>query len=457
LKLLVLGFSLPGGLLAGLETDTLQRFWRHTLTRAVAGREISETLWRLPGDDVFIAGLLQDVGMLMLIQGLGEPYRRFLDKATATGADLARLERESMGFDHTMLSARLLASWNLPDTLVEAVASQSGPQPEASSDGESILAGILRPAELVARLLADDQPKILGRLLATIRQTHDFSEVQLQRLVTELEEKVGQLADILSLQLPEGLDYRDVLARAHAQFVPVADSVAEDLLRARLDDAQSEEAALMDELQGLAEAVTAACNRPVEAARSVEPVALVETPDSAATASLSTKAGRAPHGPVALAAGAPPMLMDRLTAAAVACRQARCPLSLLLAQIDKPREPNVRRSLTGAGSWQSLLKTLCETTDHPNAMCFAHGESGYALILPNCERRVAVELGSQWIKRIRSVAACNGRESASISVGAATVALPSKNFPAETLFESANRCLFGSMASGGGVVKSIEI
>ena len=128
LKLLVLGFSLPGGLLAGLETDTLQRFWRHTLTRAVAGREISETLWRLPGDDVFIAGLLQDVGMLMLIQGLGEPYLRFLDKANAAGADLARLERESMGFDHTMLSARLLASWNLPDTLVEAVASQSGPQ-----------------------------------------------------------------------------------------------------------------------------------------------------------------------------------------------------------------------------------------------------------------------------------------------------------------------------------------
>ena len=184
---------------------------------------------------------------------------------------------------------------------------------------------------------------------------------------------------------------------------------------------------------------------------------MVESPDSAVPVSPPTKAGRGPHGSAALAAAAPPMLLERLAAAVVACRQARCPLSLLLAQLDNSREPNVRQSLTGVGSWQNLLKTLCETTDHPNAMCFAYGDAGYALILPNCERRIAVELGSQWIKRIRSVSAGNGRQSVSISVGAATVALPSKNFPAETLFESANRCLFGSMASGGGVVKSIEI
>ena len=78
LKLLVLGFSLPDGLFVGVAGEMLRRYWRRTLTKAVAAREISETLWNLPGDEAFLAGLLQDIGMLVLLQQMGEPYARFL-------------------------------------------------------------------------------------------------------------------------------------------------------------------------------------------------------------------------------------------------------------------------------------------------------------------------------------------------------------------------------------------
>jgi hypothetical protein len=49
------------------------------------------------------------------------------------------------------------------------------------------------------------------------------------------------------------------------------------------------------------------------------------------------------------------------------------------------------------------------------------------------------------------------RRGQSIGVGAATVTLPPKNFPPKDLLLAANRCVYGSRASGGGVVKSIEI
>ncbi|HEX7450065.1 MAG TPA: HDOD domain-containing protein, partial [Pirellulales bacterium] len=81
LKLLVLGFSLPDQLFADLAGDVLSRYWRHTLTRAVAARELSERLWKVPGDEVFVAGLLKDLGRLVLIQGLGRPYVEFLRRA----------------------------------------------------------------------------------------------------------------------------------------------------------------------------------------------------------------------------------------------------------------------------------------------------------------------------------------------------------------------------------------
>ncbi|MBN1912070.1 MAG: HDOD domain-containing protein, partial [Pirellulales bacterium] len=45
LKLLVLGFSLPAKLFEGVSGEILGHYWRHTLTKAVAAREISEAIW----------------------------------------------------------------------------------------------------------------------------------------------------------------------------------------------------------------------------------------------------------------------------------------------------------------------------------------------------------------------------------------------------------------------------
>ena len=68
LKLLVLGFSLPERLLVGMASDVLTKYWRRTLTKAIAARELSELYWRVPGDEAFIAGLLCDLGQLVLFK-----------------------------------------------------------------------------------------------------------------------------------------------------------------------------------------------------------------------------------------------------------------------------------------------------------------------------------------------------------------------------------------------------
>ena len=126
LKLLVLGFSLPKELWSGVEAQVLARYWRRSLVKAVAAREFSERLWLVPGDEAFIAGLLQDVGMLVLIQDLGESYTHFLDRVQGERGNLASLEATTLGFDHAVLSARLLAHWGLPEELVRAVGLPAG-------------------------------------------------------------------------------------------------------------------------------------------------------------------------------------------------------------------------------------------------------------------------------------------------------------------------------------------
>ncbi len=459
LKLLVLGFSLPAGLFNGVAGRTLEHYWRHTLTKAVAAREISETVWGEPGDEPFIAGLLQDLGALLLIQELGNPYVRLLDKVYATGQDLPAMETESMGFDHTRLTSQLLDHWGLPEALVEAVC--------LNTAAENRLQQILHLAELVARFLADGQSNVLGELLAAGQRYHDLSKEQLDELMGNLEEKVRQLADVLSLQLPDGLDYRDLLVQAHRQLADVAASAAEDLV-GHQPPAEAED--LLDDLQSLAEAVSQVTQRSKSRdvpSRVAEPAAVPDaanTPDAAvsatgALASESTVAVRSIHAAddsVVAASG----LADRLSVAVAACRQSRCALSLLLVELADADQHARANGAEGFDVLRRSIESLCRGIDHPCQISLPLGDAGFAVILPNCDRQEGKRLGNQLVdstSRLPSGGPHPKNQRIQISLGLATVALPPKNFPAKDLLESAERCLYGSHASGGGVVKSLEI
>ena len=259
----------------GIEGTTLAWYWRRTLTKAVAAREISERYWKIAGDEAFIAGLLQDIGVLLLLQQLGEPYARFLEKVISRKAELGRFEVDALGFPHTTLSARLLEHWRLPAGLVEAVAWQPGPQmndPSAPDEGRKAslpvppLAQILHLGELMARLLVDGEHAALGQLAEAGRIYHGLSAGQFEDLIEELEGKVQQLASVLSLQLPDGLEYRDVLAEAHRQLAQVAGQAAEILLQGGMMPRQEtlEEDWLLDDVQELAQAVSTVWCRPLD-------------------------------------------------------------------------------------------------------------------------------------------------------------------------------------------------
>jgi HD-like signal output (HDOD) protein len=346
LKLLVLGFSLPGQLFAGIGSAALGYYWRHALTKAVAAREICETLWQQPGDEAFLAGLLQDLGVLVLIKELGKPYARFLDRALCEGGNLAAMEVQAMGFDHVQLSARLLVEWGLPAVLTEAVGWQCGLADPPPPGPPPRLAEVLRLAEWMARLLADRRTETLGPLLDGAAR-HGLEPTRLEEMVERLEEKVQQLADVLSLQLPGGWNYRDLLQRAHEQLADAAAEAAGELVgqvstpMAPAGDGQS----LLEEFQELARAAARVVHRPAPAPQRQKEDSphLPERPGG-----CFAQMGTVPFLPPALRSADPDLGLDgALTAVATACRQSRCPLSLLLVELDH-REEVLSGLFTGA-------------------------------------------------------------------------------------------------------------
>lgn len=114
----------------------LESFWRHgiavgVLARCLARRADAAVLAQVAesadgGPDVgteqfFLAGLLHDVGRLLLFRGRPEVARRALLRAREEQLFLYDTEQEEIGCDHATLGSMLLRQWNLPPALRLAV------------------------------------------------------------------------------------------------------------------------------------------------------------------------------------------------------------------------------------------------------------------------------------------------------------------------------------------------
>ena len=104
-------------------------FWRHSLAVAFTAQALQTRALNLeaPFPETYAAGLLHDLGMLVLDRALGERYREVLDAAHTTSRPLVEVEHEMLGTDHAHIGGRMLGIWRFPPLLVDAVANHHRP------------------------------------------------------------------------------------------------------------------------------------------------------------------------------------------------------------------------------------------------------------------------------------------------------------------------------------------
>jgi len=438
LKLLVLGFSIPKPLLEDVEAEALATYWQLSLVKAVTAREIAEHKWPAIADEAFISGLLCDIGMLVLLQELGKPYADFLETVRSERGDLGTLEMSTLGFDHVILSARLLEHWRLPEPVVRAVALQ--PQTIASADTRPpLLARSLMLASLLVDVLLSGRPNQLAALYHLSEQLGGPNEEELTDIADVLSEKVSQLADVLDLQLPEEQNYTDVLDQAHRRLSDVAESAA-------CDPAISREQILeLWKTNHLGDAT-------ILHGGPTEPPAALPVGDRDAPA--------ATPAPITVATGGEddPGMLGRLASAVSLSRQRRRPLSLLLMEVDDFAGLMVLWGRTCSRALSGKLADVIHGIADGEATLVQTGDGQFAVILPNADRSECVSLGRRLIdERVNWLPAGPHSSQATINIGVATVAMPACNFPATDLYAAASRCLEGARSFGGSSVKSIDI
>lgn len=132
---LALSFSLVRGLQNGKRTAfDHHAFWRRCVISAAASREIGIWANSANHDELFLAGLLHDIGMLVLNEAMPDKYGEIISWSKGDHARLAEKEKQAFGSDHATVGTWLLKRWNLPTNLQKAAAASHG-----TAEGEEAL------------------------------------------------------------------------------------------------------------------------------------------------------------------------------------------------------------------------------------------------------------------------------------------------------------------------------
>jgi len=350
------------------------------------------------------------------------------------------------------LSARLLSHWGLPAGLCAAISVppvQS--RIEELSAKERMLPSMLHLADLIARMIDHPYGSALNELLTAGGRYCGLNYDRLQPIVADLQYKVAELAEVLSLQLADGLSYVDLLIAAQQRL---ANESVDAMAALATNQPDGELIALAAELQQrLSQASQRGSSQ--RNSRSAGQRNVITNERSGYTSAQRPDAVHEPRGERRLSSDQ--VLRAPLAAAVQRSRQTRTPLTLALFEIDNFSDLLVQGGPVAMTELAYALRYALADWTASTSEARLISDSRLAMVWEGCSRSEAIQrtrdciaTASDWSREHFDLSV-----DVTLSIGVATLEAAPKNYPAQELIDAAERCLSAARLSGGNTIKSI--
>jgi len=123
---ILLGFNVVRGVVLGASVFELMDrgivgLWEHSLGTAIASGVIAKALYVPEPEEVSVAGLLHDIGKVVVPVIMPETHTKICDLVDHTTLSIGQAEKKILGFDHSRIGMWLADEWNFPPNLTEPI------------------------------------------------------------------------------------------------------------------------------------------------------------------------------------------------------------------------------------------------------------------------------------------------------------------------------------------------
>jgi len=126
-----------------------QKFWRHSIGAGACAKVLAKRAG-LNAEAAFTAGLLHDIGYLVMCMYFPEAYAQLVQSDSDSTAESLQAEQATLGMDHAALGGEMARRWRFPQPMAEAVRLH---HTQAGAGQEKTLADVVFVANLFAHAL----------------------------------------------------------------------------------------------------------------------------------------------------------------------------------------------------------------------------------------------------------------------------------------------------------------
>ncbi|EXJ15269.1 GGDEF domain-containing protein [Imhoffiella purpurea] len=240
------------------DRPSIDRVWRRALISGLASRMLGETLKLAALDELYLAGLLQDLGILALDTALPERYSDLFSRYESHDRFLM-IERESLGFDHGEAGAWLMRHWGLPERIAVTALAVHDPEQADIPDDAQAFVYCVAVAGHVADGLLDERPEPAVDAAADAAEALlGLDQQVMQMLFQEVADALPELGRLFEVQILSpamilGLveQAREILATRNLRLVHQATEHQQKVVEMEQAAEILQKAAIHDALTGL--------------------------------------------------------------------------------------------------------------------------------------------------------------------------------------------------------------
>ena len=164
--------------------------WHQSQISAITTRVVAKKCRYAKADQAYTAGLLKDIGKVILDHYLSGDYEKVLAEVNRSDKTFLEVEQSLLGFDHGQVGAQIAEKWHLPLELVEAIERHHTPEKAT-----------VNPKMTAMVHVSDVLVMMMGLHLGVDGLSYPLSKEAVELLglgMGDLEEIMSEVADIIS-------------------------------------------------------------------------------------------------------------------------------------------------------------------------------------------------------------------------------------------------------------------